>query len=349
MKRILPALLIVTLLALPGRDRLDPLMLLLLAGLGLALASALVGSAIEAVARSQGPVIGRLLDAFLGSSAELLVAAFALRAGMRELVKASITGSILGNLLLLLGLSALLGGVRNGRQYFDRERASHAATLMVISVVALTVPAVYGLLGGARNSGPVETLSEAVAAVMILVFFLAIYYQLNQIGELEGGPRLPPSGRESPTALASMLLVVGLLATAGYAALLVDTVEPVEAGHGLGPTFIGVLMVPLAGNLAEHHLSLRAAWRNRMDLALDIGTGASMQVALLVAPVLVFLSLLIGTPMDLIFSPLELAALAAAAAVAALVAHDGRTTWLEGVMLMAVYALMVLGFFWWPG
>ena len=320
-----------------------------LASLAMSLASALLGAAIEGLAQRSGARAGRLLDAVLGSAAELMVIGFALAAGLRELVKASITGAILSHLLLVLGLAALLGGLRHGRQYFDRERASHAATLMVLSVIALGVPALYGQLGRARNSGPVETLSEAVAVVMIGVFALSVYYEFVYLEDAERS--MPPQALVSTRPNRGRqvgLLGLALLATALAAALLTAAIGTLFAGQAGGQRLLGVLLVPLVCNVAAHAGTLRAAWRNRMDVALDTGTGASMRVALWVAPLAVFISLLVGHPMDLIFAPLELAALAAAAAVAALVAHDGRTTWLEGVMLVAVFTLMALGFFWWP-
>ena len=327
---------------------------LALSGLALALASALLGAAIEDRALRSGARAGRLLDAFLGSAAELMVIGFALAAGLRELVKASITGAILSHLLLVLGLAALLGGLRHGRQYFDRERASHAATLMVLSVIALGVPALYGQLGQARNSGPVETLSEAVAAVMIGIFALSVYYEFVYLEDLERSMPAPglvsAGGRAGRGAglLQVASLGLALLATAASAFLLTSAIGTGFAGQAGRQRLLGVLLVPLVCNVAAHVGTLRAAWRNRMDIALDTATGASMRVALWVAPLAVFVSLLVGQPMDLVFAPLELAALAAAAVVAALVAHDGRTTWLEGAMLVAVFALMALGFFWWP-
>jgi Ca2+:H+ antiporter len=325
----------------------DPLAMLGLTCLGLATASALLGRAVENLAAHLGPRRGRLLDALLGSAAELILAVFALGAGLHGLVKASLTGSILVNLLGVLGLGALFGGLRHGRQYFDRERASHAATMLVLSVIALGVPTLYGQVVPHRNSGPVETLSEAVAVVMIIVFCLSIYYNSFWIDPSleDAAPAMAPAWSRSR---AAMLIPLTLGAIVILAFLFVESVPGVLGRSAFGELFLGIVIIPVVGNAAEQHTAIRAAWRNRMDLALDISSGASMRLALLVAPTLVFASLLLGHPMDLIFGPLELASMGAAVAVATLVAHDGRTTWLEGAMLTAVYVLMGLAFFWWP-
>jgi len=328
---------------------LDPRVAFAAAALGLAGLAALLGEAIEACTLHFGMRRGGLLNALVGSTPQLSIAVWALAGGRLALVKASLTGALLAHLVLALGISMFLGGLRHGTQYFSRERASNAGTLLVLSIIALGVPAMVGRMVPARNSGAVESLSEAVAAVMIGVFLLSQYFHLfwnleaTVAARLGSVPSTPWSARASAALAAAA--VVAIVATSG---VWVASLDGVLGRSGLSEVFVGMIVVPLISNFAAHHLAVRTAWRNRMDLSLVISTDAGMQIALFVAPLLVFASLALGQPMDLIFSPLELAAMAAAAVVATLVAQDGESNWLEGAMLIAVYLLIGLAFYWWP-
>jgi Ca2+:H+ antiporter len=318
------------------------------AALGLIAASKLLGDATEDLALHSGPRVGGLLNATLGTAALLIVAAFALSEGLHDLVKASITGSILGYLLVVIGLSAFLGGIRNGTQYFDRQRAGMSATLMILSVVALTLPAMYGQLVPVRNSGSVESMSEAVAVVMLIVYFLSVYYSLFwRIDEqaIAGVHQL--TGRWSPR-VAGGALVLALALIVVLARVLVTALEPTVEATGVSEFFVGIVVIPLVVSVSEHLLAVETAWRNRMDVSMSIAMGSSIQVALFVAPLLVFASLLLGHPMDLVFGQIEIVALGAAALVTTLVALDGESNWLEGTMVLALYLLLALAFFWWP-
>jgi Ca2+:H+ antiporter len=308
----------------------------------------LLGDATEDLAVYTGPRIGGLLNATLGNAAELIIAAFALQAGLLDLVKASITGSILGNLLLVMGMSLLFGGLRHGTQRFDREHAGIGATLMVLSVIALVIPAMYGQLLGVRNVGPVESFSVAVAVVMMLIYVVSLYYSLVWNAEEHLVTGVHHTHARWSRRAAALILLAATLAVAVMSEILVGQVDAVVASLGLSELFLGVVIIPLVGNVAEHLVAVESAWKNRMDLSMTISLGSSMQVALFVAPLLVFLSLLFGQPMDLIFTPLELVTLGAAAGIAALVALDGESNWLEGAMLLAVYLLTALAFLWWP-
>ena len=331
---------------------LDPLIVLFLAGVGLASFSALLGSAIEDVALHTSTGIGRLLNALLGSASEFIIAAFALKAGHLALVKASITGSILANLLLILGMGALLGGLRHGDQYFDRQRATHAATLMVLSVIALTVPAFYGQYAKSHGVHFDMRLSVAVASVMLLLYLLAVYYwmHMDESEQARSSPAAEQTDRKEqwPREISVLGLLGTLAACIVGASVFVGAIDKAIGTHEISHSFWGIVIIPLIGNVAEHHGALRRAWQNRVDLSVEIATDGSMQIALFVAPALVFLSLLVGHPLDLVFTPLELASLAAAALVATLVALDGMTSWLEGAMLLAVYTLMCTAFYWLP-
>jgi len=326
---------------------LGPLATIGAAALGLAALAGLMGDAVEALAIHFGPRAGGVLNAGLGGATQMIIAGFALHSGFLELVKASITGAILSNLMLVLGLSVFLGGLRHGTQFFHRERANIATTMMVLSVIALGIPTFYGQLVPLRNSGSVESLSEAVAVVMIAVYLLSRYYHLFWVEDGRGIAGAPPPTRWSRP-LATAILPVVLVAIGALAFVFIGAAGPVMRRFEVTELFVGMVVVPLVSNVATYHVVVRTAWRNRMDLSLVISTDAGMQVALFAAPVLVFVSLVLRRPMDLVFAPIELASIAAAAAVATLVASDGESNWMEGVMLLAVYLLMGVAFFWWP-
>ena len=312
----------------------------------------LMGEATEVLAERTGPRIGGLLNATLGNAAELIITLFAIRAGLLELVKASIIGSILGNLLLVLGLSILAGGIKNGLQKFDRGHAGLDATMTILVVIALSVPSMFNA-AIEPDTTRVEELSLTAAAAMLVIYGLSIVYALRQprAEELEAGPSVKPSHAGPRWGLwASLGVLAG--ATVGIALMsefLVGAVEPVTATLGLSEFFVGLIIIPIIGNVAEHLVAVQVALKNQMDLSLSVALGSSLQVALLVAPLLVFLSLVMGHPLTLEFNSFELIALAAAAVIAAFVSLDGESNWLEGAMLLAVYMIVALAFFFLPG
>lgn len=318
------------------------------AALGLIPASKLLGDSSEELAMHAGPRVGGLLNATLGTGALLIVAAFALSEGMLEIVKASITGSILGYLLVVIGLSAFLGGVRNGTQYFKRQQAGMSATLMILSIVALAVPAMYGQLVPVRNAGSVESLSEAVAVVMLCIYVLSVYYSLYWRIDEQAIAGVHPLDTRWSARAAMGVLAIALAAIVVLARILVSTLEPTVEALPISEFFVGIIVIPLAVSVSEHLLAIETAWRNRMDVSMSIAFGSSLQVALLVAPLLVFASLVVGHPMDLIFGQIELVAIGAAALITTLVALDGESNWLEGAMALAVYLLLALAFYVWP-
>jgi Ca2+:H+ antiporter len=318
-----------------------------LAAAALALGAKILGDATEDVAVYLGPRAGGLFNALLGNSTVLIVACLALHAGWLELAKASVVGALLANLLLVLGVAAFLGGLRNGTQYFDRTQAGLAGTMMVLSVVALALPALYGRAVPVRNTGPVETLSASVAVVMLATYVLSLYYGLewnSQEQAITGLHRRHPR-RAAGASVATFALA---LAAVGHLAwVLVGAVRPTLATTGSSEFFLGIVVVALCAS-AQRFVAIDLAWRNRMDTATTIVLGSGLQLVLGVAPVLLFVSLLVGRPIDLIFSQIELAAVGAAVLVAALVGLDGESHWLEGAMLLAVYLLLAIAFFWWP-
>lgn len=308
----------------------------------------ILGDATEDLAVYAGPRTGGLINATLGNAAELIITIFALREGLLELVKASITGSILGNILLILGFSLFLGGVRNGIQTFDRRQAGISATMMTLSVIALGIPTLFGTAVGQRNAGPVEQLSISVALIMILLYALSLVFLF--MADRDGGPAVAHEHHTAKWSLrfAITLLIVATVFIAWLSEILVGVVEPVVESLGVTEFFLGIIIVPLVGNVAEHLVGVEAAVKDRMDLSLAISLGSSMQIALFVAPLLVFVGIALGHPMDLVFNSFELVSLGFAVLIASLIALDGESNWLEGAQLLAVYAIIALAFFFLP-
>jgi Ca2+:H+ antiporter len=358
---LLPALPAALLLRLAGAP---DVWVFLAAALAIVPLAGLMGQATENLAETLGAGLGGLLNATFGNAAELIIALLALaRAGaspralkeMHALVHASLTGSIVGNLLLVLGLAILAGGLRHPRQEFNRTAAGMGTTLLALASIGLLLPSLHFYLAGGGRAGAavVEVLSEEIAVVLFLVYLLSLVFSLRTHRHLFAGPeeQLPTTGsRHRPEWGRRTSLVVLLVSTAGVAVMsehLVGAVE--EAAHALGmnSVFVGVIVVAVVGNAAEHATAVMVAVKNKMDLAFHIAVGSSLQIALFVAPVLVFASLLMGNarPLDLRFTPLELAAMLASILVLALVSQDGESHWMEGVMLLAVYALFALAFY----
>ncbi len=309
--------------------------------------AALIGEGTEALTAYTNPRIGGLLNATLGNAAELIITIVAIRAGLLELVKASITGSILGNLLFVMGLSIVVGGVRHGIQNFDHRQASRNAILLVLAVIALIIPSIFSSYIGNPHSTRVEALSVGTAAVMIILYGLALLYSL-------GGEGAPLSHKSTggiihaPGWSVRKALIILALATIGVviaSELLVQVVEPVMSGLGISEFFIGIIFIPLIGNVAEHLVAVQVAARNQMDLSVEIAVSSSLQIGLFVAPILVFISLIFGNPLQLIFNELELIALIVGVLITAFVSEDGESNWLEGAVLLTIYFILALGFF----
>jgi Ca2+:H+ antiporter len=315
----------------------------------------LMGQATERIAERMGEGVGGLLNATFGNAAELIIALIALNAGLHDLVKASITGSIIGNVLLVFGLSAMLGGFRFARQQFNATAASLGTTLLVLSTVGLLVPAIFHMI--VRGSPAVareQSMSLEISIVLFITYILSLVFTLKTHrhlysgghgGEHEAGAGAAPSIRG-----AVGLLVVATIGVAVMAELLVGAAEITAERLGWNEVFVGVILVAIIGNAAEHSTAVLMALKNKMDAAVNIAVGSSIQVALFVAPVLVFLSYFVGPePMDLLFTTLEVLAIAASVGVIALIAQDGESHWMEGVQLLAVYVILGIAFFWLPG
>jgi Ca2+:H+ antiporter len=325
----------------------SPVLVFISAGLGVIPLADLIGEATEELAARTGPRVGGLLNGTLGNAAEVIIAIFGIKEGLLELVKASITGSILGNLLMVMGLSVLTGGLRNGIQKFDRRQAALNSTMLILAVVALIIPSLFSA-AIEPNLAAEKAFSESVAVVMIVLYGLSVLYSFKtQQGPLVRGAA-PHAARWSVRRSVITLVAV----TAGVAVLsevLVGAVEPVMTSLGLTEFFLGIIVIPLVGNVAEHLVAVEVALKNNMELSLEVSVGSSLQIALFVAPLMVFISLLFDHTLLLIFNTFELIALFSASLVAALIALDGESNWLEGAQLLAVYLIIGLAFFFLPG
>lgn len=310
--------------------------------------ASLIGDGTEALAAKTGPRLSGLLNATLGNAAELIITIVALREGLLELVKASITGSILGNILIVLGLSMVGGGMRHGLMKFDRRKASGDSILLVLAVTALVIPSLFVQASNGIHDGlSIEILSLGVAALMIIIYVLGLIYGLRLADS--------PLTRASTEGLVHRhdrkmwsILFELAIATAGVVILseiLVTHIEPAIADLGVSEFFLGVIMVPIIGNVAEHLVAVSVALKNQLSLSVEIAVGSSLQIALFVVPVLVFISLLFGTHLTLVFNQFELIALIGGVLITALVAMDGEANWLEGAILVALYIMLALAFF----
>jgi len=318
-----------------------------LSALGLIPLAGMIGEATESLATHTGPRVGGLLNATLGNAAELIITLVAVRAGLLELVKASITGSILGNLLFVLGLAMLVGGLKNGVQVFDRRQASNYVVLLVLAILALLIPSFFSHSIGSEGTPGVEILSLGVATIMIVLYASGLVYSFRDARNPVAvtGEQLEPVVPRWNIRTSVIILVITTLGVVWLSELLVGTVEQVMQALGVSEFFLGVILIPVIGNVAEHLVAVTVAARNKMELSLEIAISSSLQIALFVAPLLVFVSLLIGNALTLIFNPFELIALAGAILIAALVAQDGESNWLEGAALLAVYLILGLAFF----
>ncbi len=292
------------------------------------------------------------MNATFGNAAELIITVFALREGLVDLVKASITGSIIGNTLLILGCAALVGGLRHGPQRFDAPAAGRHAAMMILALSAMALPAVFATV--VKSAFVREEVSVGVSILLLITYGAYIQYSyFSRDARRRAAQEAPPHGLENGKTAWSLRRSIGVLAlavvgTAVASELLVSAVEPVSHALGLSQFFLGLILIPIVGNVAEHFSAIQFAARNRMELSLSIAANSSTQIAVFVAPLLVLVSLLFH-PMDLIFPPIELVTLLASAAIFALVSLDGETNWLEGVQLLALYLIAAVAFFFLPG
>ncbi len=381
-------------------------------GIGLIPLAGLIGQATEELAEQVGPLVGGLLNATFGNAPELIIGIAALNAGLLDVVRASITGSIIGNTLLVLGTALLVGGWRNGRQYFDARNAGQYASMLALAVIGLVLPALANNLGfsdggtGGHHVN-IDAVSIAFSVILLISYVAYLAYTVFHVRdkvrpapederegdipapEEDGPPLVPPSAvladeqqqelaqeliaararATSPASLAAdakpaaesstrqhivlralwrpvVLLAVATVATAIVSELLVGAIEPVTAQFGWSQIFVGLIIVPIVGNAAEHSSAIQMALKDRVDVSMAITAGSSIQVALLVAPVLVLVSFPLGQTLDLLFKPLELIIFGLATFLFPLISLDGESTWLEGLLLLSFYLMVgVVAFF----
>jgi Ca2+:H+ antiporter len=342
---------VVLLLALPTSILLDvlhapALAVFVTACLGVLPLAGYMGEATEHLAHRTGPTVGGLLNATFGNAAELIISIVALQAGLVSLVKASITGSILGNLLLILGLAFVAGGTRRSELRFNRTNAGMSAGMLTLAVVGLVLPALFHAVHPEQTARLSELrMSEAVAVILLLTYGLSLLFSLKTHRRLLSADAAPTEGPSWGVWKAILILALATVGVAVESELLVHAVT--EAGHTLGLTeaFLGLIIIPIIGNAAEHATAVVVARKGKMDLALQIALGSSTQIALLVAPLLVFCGVLLGQNMDLVFTPFEVMTLGLATIVIAIITLDGESHWFEGVQLLAVYGMVAVGAF----
>jgi Ca2+:H+ antiporter len=325
-----------------------PVLTFFAAALSLVPLAALLGMATEAVASRAGATLGGFLNATLGNAVELIVGLAGVRAGINEVVKASITGSILGNSLLVLGAAFLVGGFRYSQQRFNRAAAGMGATLMVLAVAALLMPSLFHLTGGAA----VEHVAEDRISLFLSVL-LIVAYGASLLFSFVTHRHLFPHGDEAeishdtfmPMRRAVIVLVVTTAVVIFVSEILVKSVEAAAETLGWGEIFVGLVVIAIVGNAAEHSSALYFAWRDRLDLAIAVTQGSSAQIALLVAPLICLVSHLWAEPLVLVFTPLEVAAVGLSLMITAIVTLDGEANWFEGLLLLVVYFIMTVVFF----
>jgi Ca2+:H+ antiporter len=335
----------------------SPTLIFFSSALGVIPTAALMGRATEELAARSGPGIGGLLNVTFGNAPELIIALFALEAGLHEVVKASIIGSVIGNVLLVLGASMFVGGLGRERQRFSRTTATAQSSMLLLAVAAMAMPAIFELVEGKGLPGPgservdygstVEQLSLAVAVVLMLSYVAGLVFSLrthrdlfNPPGEDDREHGEPWSVRRSVGALALAGVAVGVMSE-----ILVGSISEAATSIGLTEFFVGAIVVAIVGNAAEHWVAVLVARKDKMDLAVNIAIGSSAQIALFVAPVLVLASFVLGPgPMPLVFNGFELGAVFLAVLVAIHVTGEGESNWFEGVQLLAVYAVLALAF-----
>jgi Ca2+:H+ antiporter len=318
------------------------------AAIAIVFAAGLLGKATESVAHYAGQRLGGLLNATFGNAAELIIAIFLIKEGLFDIVKASLTGAIIGNLLLVLGASALIGGLKYKEQKFNINLAGQNASLMLLGIIALFIPAIFVKTEHISEQNTM-TISIIVAGVLIFAYVGWLFYSMfTHKHLLEDHEETQPDHGEHPgwsKGMSILLLLIATIMVAFISEWLVHTLHTFSERFGLSELFVGAFLVAIIGNAAEHSAAVLLALKNKMGTAVEIAIGSSLQIALFVAPVLVFVSLLYDKHMNLIFTTVELAAIAVAVFIATSISRDGSTTWYEGKLLLIVYAILGVAFF----
>jgi Ca2+:H+ antiporter len=328
-----------------------PLWIFISAAIAIIPLAGLLGEATEDLAKRFGPQWGGLINATFGNATELIIGLFALHEGLLSLVRASIIGSVIGNILLVMGAAALAGGIKNGEQKFNRDHARSQGLNLLLAVVSLAVPAIFAANMGAGASLhpiPLRELSVGVSLLLLFTYIASLAFSWRRHVDHY---RSDQSAEEAPSwskRLSFSVLTIATIAISIESDLLVRSVEGATRSLGINELFVGIIIVPIIGNAAEHSTAVTLAIKNKMDIAMSIAVGSSTQVALFVAPVLVLCSVWLGHSLSYIFSVPELTAVGFAVLIAAFLANDGKSHWLYGAQLLTAYAIIALGFYFLP-
>ena len=323
----------------------NPTLVFLFSALAIVPLAGLMGEATEEISFYSGPRVGGFLNATFGNATELIIAFFALKAGLFEVVKASIAGSVIGNILLVLGASMLAGGLKFKSQSFNKKSVEVSSSMLLFAVIGLIVPALFThTVKPELLNTRYEGLSVIVAVVMFCIYILSLIFSFFTHKDIYSVNHSEESTPKWSVRTSVMVLVGATLCIAMESEFLVGAVEPMTGSMGLSQFFVGIILIPIIGNAAEHSTAIVMAVKNKMDVAVEIAVGSSLQIILFVTPVLIFLSLLF-TPMSIVFNEFELVALFVAVIIANRVSSDGESNWLEGVQLIAVYFVIAVAFF----
>ena len=330
----------------------DHLVLFVVSAIALIPLAKLIGDSTEHLSTHYGPTAGSLLNVTFGNAAEIIIAVTAISAGLLDLVKASITGAIIGNILLILGLSVIAGGFRYKEQSFSRENIGIQSSMLFLAIIGLAVPTILAttILSPSENQGQVQLLSDALAFILLIVYILGIVFTFITHKHLFTPPETTEDVQESHGTHWSkkksfLLLAASMVGVIVVSEILVASVETTGEELGFGQLFVGAIIVGIVGNAAEHSSAILLARKGKMELSIGIAAGSGTQIALFVVPILVFAGIAMGQPFTLVFTLLELATIFLAVIILNLIAHDGRSNWFEGVMLTAVYIIIAIAFF----
>lgn len=324
----------------------NPLVLFIVSCLSIIPLAGLMGEATEEISVYAGSRVGGFLNATFGNATELIISILAIRAGLYDVVKASIAGSVLGNTLLVLGASMFIGGLKYKSQKFNKKAIGMSTSMLLLAVIGLCIPAIFmHSIDSKLISTRYESLSIGVAIMLLLVYILGLIFSFYTHKDIYGTEH-DSSDKETKWSLkfSILVLVIATILIAIESEFLVGSVEPMSKSIGLSEFFVGIILIPIVGNAAEHSTAIIMALKNKMDVAVEISIGSSLQIILFVAPVLIFISLLFK-PMSIVFNEFELIALISSIFIVSKVSSDGECNWLEGVQLMTVYFIIAIAFF----
>jgi Ca2+:H+ antiporter len=333
----------------------DHIVLFVIAAIALIPLAKLIGDSTEHLAVHYGATTGSLLNVTFGNAAEIIIALVAISAGLIDLVKASITGAIIGNILLIFGLSVLTGGFKFKEQRFNRENVGFQSSMLLLAIVGLAVPTIvaFTMLPGSGNDEGIQLLSDSLAVILLLVYVLGIIFTFfthkhlfsHADSETADGHKEEVHASHWSKKKAFLLLAASMGGVILVSEILVGSVEATGEQLGFGELFVGAIIVGIVGNAAEHSSAILLARKGKMELSIGIAAGSGTQIALFVVPILVFAGIALGQPFTLVFTLFELAVIFLGAIILNLIVHDGKSNWFEGVMLTAVYVIIAIGFF----